>query len=738
MLLAFGFGNLVMLGWLAAAAAPILIHLWSRRRYREVDWAAIEFLLAAMRKNSRRIQLQQWLLLAVRTLLVALVVLAVAEPFWESMPSAGGPGVPTHRVLVLDASFSMGLTTDDETLFAQAKQLAGQVVDASRVGDAFTVILMGEPARSVLGQPVVDQATVTGELARLELPHGGGDLASALALVEQSIEQADDAPLPLEQHEVYFFTDLGQPTWQAAATSGGGENSRGVGQRLDALAGRAAVVVVDVGEPGAGNLAVTRFALAAPFATLDDDVSLSGTVSNFSDQPRDDVNVELVVDGVVAESRVVDVAGYGEASVAVGHRFDSPGTKVVSLRLSGDRLAIDNTRWLTVPVKDELRVLCVAGKLGAADYLARALDPQADDAAERSAIRPLVVSDGELLDLDLTRFDCVFLSNVARLTVDEAALLSRYVRQGGGLVVFLGDRVIADEYNRVLAGDPAIGDDGEPLLPARLGELVGDSTYRVDPLDYRHPIVAPFRGRERAGLLTTPVDRYFRLELPADRPAAEVALGLAGGDSLVVAAPIGQGRVVLVATAGSLASVDAATGQPWTTMPAWPSFLPIVREMLLYALGGGAGDGELLVGATLGGAVDPGAGVNGVELTRPDGRVDTASVVDGLDGPAWSYDGTNSSGVYVARAVGASDGNVEKGEQFAVNVDPAESDLTRIDAGDLPADIVVRNDWRGSAGGGVDRGLARRGQMERWMLYGALALALVEVFLAWSFGRGNA
>jgi hypothetical protein len=125
-------------------------------------------------------------------------------------------------------------------------------------------------------------------------------------------------------------------------------------------------------------------------------------------------------------------------------------------------------------------------------------------------------------------------------------------------------------------------------------------------------------------------------------------------------------------------------------------------------------------------------------LTRPDGRVDTASVVDGLDGPAWSYDGTNSSGVYVARAVGASDGNVEKGEQFAVNVDPAESDLTRIDAGDLPADIVVRNDWRGSAGGGVDRGLARRGQMERWMLYGALALALVEVFLAWSFGRGNA
>ena len=50
-LLAFGFGNLAMLGWLGAAAAPLLIHLWSRQQYREAPWAAMQFLLAAMRKK---------------------------------------------------------------------------------------------------------------------------------------------------------------------------------------------------------------------------------------------------------------------------------------------------------------------------------------------------------------------------------------------------------------------------------------------------------------------------------------------------------------------------------------------------------------------------------------------------------------------------------------------------------------------------------------------------------------
>lgn len=105
-LLAFGFANLAILGWLAAATAPLLIHLWSRHRYREAPWAAMQFVLAAVRKNSRRLKLQQWLLLAVRTLIIVLVVLAAAEPYGEQL-LAGGSGAPRHRMLVIDASYSM-------------------------------------------------------------------------------------------------------------------------------------------------------------------------------------------------------------------------------------------------------------------------------------------------------------------------------------------------------------------------------------------------------------------------------------------------------------------------------------------------------------------------------------------------------------------------------------------------------------------------------------------------------
>ena len=96
---ALGFANAPLLYGLAAASVPILIHLLNRRKFREVPWAAMRFLLAAIRKNQRRIRIEQWLLLAIRTLIILLVVSAMAKPFLESFGVVIA-GRRVHRVLV--------------------------------------------------------------------------------------------------------------------------------------------------------------------------------------------------------------------------------------------------------------------------------------------------------------------------------------------------------------------------------------------------------------------------------------------------------------------------------------------------------------------------------------------------------------------------------------------------------------------------------------------------------------
>ncbi len=92
--LAFGFANPWLLWGLALGSIPILIHLLHRRTYRETDWAAMRFLLEASRKNSRRMRLEQLILLAVRTLLLLLAVLAFAEPLVHAVTAQRGRELP--------------------------------------------------------------------------------------------------------------------------------------------------------------------------------------------------------------------------------------------------------------------------------------------------------------------------------------------------------------------------------------------------------------------------------------------------------------------------------------------------------------------------------------------------------------------------------------------------------------------------------------------------------------------
>src|SRR5947208_3773641 len=99
-----------------AASIPIIIHLLNRNRFRIVTWAAMRFLLAAQRKNTRRMRLEQLLLLAVRTLLVTLLVVAMAsvtdwaEKLWQAvLPSSYAQRIAhgnrrIHKILVIDGS----------------------------------------------------------------------------------------------------------------------------------------------------------------------------------------------------------------------------------------------------------------------------------------------------------------------------------------------------------------------------------------------------------------------------------------------------------------------------------------------------------------------------------------------------------------------------------------------------------------------------------------------------------
>jgi hypothetical protein len=719
------FSNPAMLWGLGAASLPIIIHLLNRRRFKEMPWAAMRFLLAAIKKNQRRVRIEQWLLLAVRTLVVLAVVLAMAKPFLESLGAVALlPGQRTHWVLVIDGSMSMAHAPAETSRFEHAKALAAQLVKATRQGDGLSVLLMGDPPRVVIGAPAFSRDAALREVADLAPSHGATDLAASFAKIADVLAASD-----IPRKQLVFLTDLQAASWNR--TKAGADD--GLRRQIARLAaGKVRSSVIDLGASGDSNRAVADLRLDPPVVTPGLPTTIQATLRGFGPASGGDVRARLIVDGRLEGESAADLSAGEEEAVAFAHEFGAPGDHVVEVQIDPDALKPDDARRLVVPVREAVQVLLVDGDhdpeplKSETSFLAEALSPEPGQDEPASPVRVETITEAQLAGRDLASYDAVVLANVARFNVAEVAALDAYLKLGGGVIVFGGDQVVADNYNQLLYAG------GKGMLPAELGPVVGDPgrqerTFEFDALDFRHPIVAAYAGETSAvtaSLTGVKTPRYHRLKVPQGS-AARVALAFSSGDPAIVEAPRHRGRVVLVAT-----SADAG----WTTWPLHQSFPPVMEQIALLAASGRSAERNVAVGQPLIEAFPPaGAGV-AATVRRPAGEPATAKLVADGEISVLRYDASDLSGTYQVQ-VGPP---IDRDVVFAANPDPVESDPTKLDAAALRAalpgwDFVYDNDWRPLTSDAASVG--HRGELHRPLLWGLLGLLLLESFLAWKFGH---
>lgn len=710
LLAVWSFASPWMLPWLVAVAIPIAIHLWSRRRYQDEVWAATQFLLAALRRHQRRLSVEQLLLLVIRVLVLVLLALALAEPLWSGWQIGGTTTdePPRFTVLVIDTSYSMGFQEGGRSRFEQAKQLAADSVRRAKPGDAFALVTLSEPPRVIIARPSADHAAVADEIEHLELSHAGAALSATLREVASLMNTVAESPSRFLDRRVDFLTDLGRTTWQFATTP----ECR---QLLNDLDNQALLEFRQIGGGKANNLAVTRIETEGRAVVVGAPVAIHVEVENAGAAQENQKRIELFVDDRKVAEKHVNVAAGARAAVTFNQRLDVPGDREIIVRLSPDGLSLDDWRALILPVRETIRVLCIEGKPDAAAYVAWALNP-AEEAALRRQVQ--VASEYALLENDLQAYDCVFVCNVARLGPAEAAVLRDYVAAGGGLVVALGDLVDASSYNQQLSAP-----DDTPLLPLHLKSIAtGDPRYFVAD-GYEHPLIASFRGHERAGLLTVPVWSYWELDKLTQ--AAQVAIRFGNQAPAVVASEFGRGRVVVVSTALSPESVNTTEEGPipWNALPAWPSFPPLVHELVHFATQGMQDRRNVIVGEAFASRFLPGEAADSFTLQRPHGGEIRP---DEIDQTGWRLAETTESGVYRATQETTS-----RRELFAANLDTKESDLLAIDR-DLLAEFTR------------DEPVAVADVSEssfpffRLILACMVLLLVIETVLAWSFGRAKA
>lgn len=165
---------------LAAAAFPVLLHLFARREPPTVVFPATRYLAQTARAHHRRLTLQHWLLLLVRTLLIIALVMTAAGP---TLPSGGAAThAPAALAIVLDNSLSSAATAGGTPVLEQLRGPAAEILRAARPDDALWLVTAdGLPRRGTAAELGSVVGGLTPQLRRLDLGAAVGAAREAMA-----------------------------------------------------------------------------------------------------------------------------------------------------------------------------------------------------------------------------------------------------------------------------------------------------------------------------------------------------------------------------------------------------------------------------------------------------------------------------------------------------------------------------------------------------------------------------
>ena len=390
-----------------AMAGPVLIHLLNRRRFKTVNWAAMDFLREALERNRKMLHIRDILLLALRMLAVVLFGLVLARPFfkgaaagaiWQALllglslvvsigfgialvtsPKSGRKGLlaggvlagvaaagyqlyglsrtsgdtsesmanaraPVHAVLLIDNSRSLGVESLGGTLLDRAKGKGAEFIDSLPPESRITVIPLAGSEDPFTLDAYRNKDDARRALDRVKLVDAEGEIRAGLEQAEQACQQTVDPP----SKRVVLFTDLQASAWQS-------------GLAPDLVRRLSGLQVANVSTSPASNVWVSGFHIEDGLTSAEvpcrllarvhasGPIAVGETSSATAGSESFEVQMKLLIDGEEVASQAIELTPGQEREIEFSHQFDlladplRPGSALATLVVQSE-----------LPSKDQL------------------------------------------------------------------------------------------------------------------------------------------------------------------------------------------------------------------------------------------------------------------------------------------------------------------------------------------------------------------------------------------------
>ncbi|TNE74404.1 hypothetical protein EP331_01920 [bacterium] len=535
------FLNPVFIWFIPLVFIPLVIHLLNFRRPEQLAFSSIAFLEELQKTVVRNLKLKEWVLLAIRTLLAAFLLLALAQPF-ISENGVGASGQETIH-LVIENGIGMDRVDENGPLLEQAKQWAISLIAKAPETQMFIV--------NTLSSTVISNRVV-----------GKADAIAAVEKISQSYSNSSWQNLFASLHEdpigkIIYLSDV--------------HPSKLNHSLADTLGTSLTLSWIPVGKPNQLNLYVESVDLENQVLVKNKPVQIRVVIAASG--------IEGAINGSASLWLNDEVAGEYQLGLAAGEKQQfvfnftpkETGFLEAKIKLVGDAYLADNERFFVLAIPDYKQIAVITDRTHSDEELIymRALFDAAN--ANDSELKFDIVELNALSGINAESYASFLFLGLKEFPDFLKSLTQQWINESKGLMIIPSVQSNLQNYNQFFASTG---------ISAKYSGIKGSfsspevvTTAKI--ADAKHQIFQQvFDGKTNKSIeYEKPnVFAYYQIEktnMGLQMPVINSVLN----EPLLVETKVQQAKVIVSAI---------GTGSAWSNFPSNALFAPLWYRLAWY------------------------------------------------------------------------------------------------------------------------------------------------------------
>jgi uncharacterized membrane protein len=685
------FLNPAILFGLLAASIPILIHLLNLRKLKKIDFSTLQFLKELQKNKIRKIKLKQWLLLALRVLIILCIVTAFARPTLVGV-SIGGTtsAAKTTAVFILDDTFSMSVIDQNGSYFNQVKEAIKELLNQFEEGDEVGLILVSH-------QP--DEIEMTSNLGKFKEDVDAVNISFESNKLNNAIIKAADVIGKAKNFnkEIYLFSDF-----QKGRLASDDE----ITDLKEQLGEQVRLYSFDYSGKEVTNFGIDELKINTQIFEKDKPVKFDAIVKNYSNHLKENLVVSLFINGERSAQQSVNLNSGESKTVNLEAPAKTYGNSEAETEIEEDDILQDNQRFTSFSIPEKIPVLILVDDLEDSKLLEIALKSVSEQGYFNVTLRKIEQISGT----QLNDFQVVVMISSNFNNAKEK--ITRFLNSGKGMIIFPSSGLSATNFISSL-NSVGVGITGG-LVKTDKGQSV-----HFNDLDFNHPLFENIFVDEKKRQVESPdFYSYYKIN-PAGR--GKTIISLEDESSFLSEYSVDGGRILLFSSAPVFS---------WSDFPVKSIFAPLVTKSVMYLSTKNVGAKSYYAGESININVSERT-LPQIKVKRPENTEEIVNLDPNFNSDLFSYSNTFITGNYKFFS------GDKLLSEVSVNADPAESVTEHITEAEFD-NYLEKIDFKGryfriNKDENPEQMIiqARFGsELWRYFLLAAILLALIEMTVA--------